>query len=134
MPEFTFETLMTYQAARAFRKRIDKLARLLPSHEEYRLTLQMRKAGLSLTNCIAEGYGRYTYKDRIHFCRESRGSLLELVDDVNECADEGYAKPEHLETLRQDADDLLRLLNGCIRYLQKRAGLRKGNDGPATDK
>jgi four helix bundle protein len=125
MPVFTFETLKVYQAARAFRKRINKLAAILPEEERYRLKQQMKRAGLSVTNCIAEGYGRYTYKDRIHFCRESRGSLLELVDDMTECEDEGYAKPEHLETLRCDAHNLLKLLNGYIRFLQQKAKQKK---------
>ena len=120
MVDFVFEQLELYQEARAFRHRIYSLAKLLP-REEFKLKTQMRDAARSLTNCIAEGHGRYTYKDRIHFCRQSRGSLQELVDDVNLCQDENYAKPEHLATLRTDAANLLKRLNGYIKYLQNQA-------------
>lgn len=117
---FEFEKLNVYQDARNFRKRIYKLAKLLPN-DEHKLVIQMRDAARSLTNCLAEGHGRYTYKDRTHFCRESRGSLMELIDDINICVDEGYAKTEHLETLRADARLLLKRLNSYIKYMQDEA-------------
>jgi four helix bundle protein len=114
--EFEFEKLLAYQEARAFRGRIYKLVKLLPK-SEFKLDAQMRDAARSLTNCLAEGHGRYTFKDRIHFCRESRGSLMELVDDISIFGDQRYAKHEHLEDLRADAAKLLKRLNGYIKYL-----------------
>ena len=114
---FEFEKLDVYQDCREFRRRIYKLSALLP-RSEFKLKCQMRDAARSLTNCIAEGYGRYTYPDRIHFCRQSRGSLLELVDDVSICEDEQYAKPEHLATLRDDAAHALKRMNAYIKYLE----------------
>ena len=136
--KFEFEKLQVYEEARAFRRRIYKLAKLLPA-VEFKLGIQMRDAARSLTNCLAEGHGRYTFKDRVHFCRQSRGSLQELVDDVTICLDQGYAKPEHLETLRQDAAALLRSLNGYMKYLRSRenetplARKRKPDSVPLTD-
>jgi four helix bundle protein len=131
--EFEFEKLIVYQEARAFRKRIYKLAKLLPGFE-FKLNGQMRDAARSLTNCIAEGYGRYTFKDRIHFCRESRGSLLELVDDINICDDEHYARHDHLDNLKLDAAKLLKRLNGYIKYLsveaQKITAIKKPSKPP----
>ena len=116
--EFVFEQLTVYQNAKAFRCRIYKLAKLLPK-EEYKLKAQMRDAARSLTNCIAEGLGRYSFKDRRRFLRDSRGSLQELIDDIDICKTEAYAKPEHLETLRDDAAVVLKLLNGYARYLKE---------------
>ena len=118
MAVFEFEKLGAYGSAREFRKRVYKLAKLLPA-DEFKLKVQMRDAARSLTNNLAEGHGRYTFRERIHFCHNSRGSLQELVDDVNLCIDEGYAKAEHLETLRADAGEVLRLINGYMAYLRK---------------
>jgi four helix bundle protein len=114
---FSFEQLEVYQAARAFKKRTYALARLLPDDERYRLRMQMRKAGLSLTNAIAEGHGRHTYKDKRHYCHEARGSLQELADDINDCIDQNYAKTEHLQDLRRDAFRVLQLIDGWARWL-----------------
>ncbi|HJZ12851.1 MAG TPA: four helix bundle protein, partial [Acidobacteriota bacterium] len=52
---------------------------------------QIRRAAVSLTNNIAEGHGRFHYQENIQFLRHSRGSLTELLDDVNTCIDEEYA-------------------------------------------
>jgi len=117
---FGFEDLDVYKAACAFRRRIYKLAELLPPEEKYALAQQMRRAAVSLTSNIAEGYGRHHWQESSQFCRQSRGSLLELVEDINICMDEGYASAEPLDKLkRQDALEVLKLLNGYIAYLQK---------------
>lgn len=114
--QFEFEKLEVYQDAKAFRGRIYKLSKLLPK-SEFKLYAQIRDAGRSLTNCVAEEHGRFTFKDRTHFCREARGSLCELIDDISIFDQEGYAKHDHLEDLRWDGAQLLKKLNGYIKYL-----------------
>ena len=117
---FGFEDLEVYKAARAFRGRIYKLAKMLPAEERSGLAQQMRRAAVSLTSNIAEGYGRHHWQDNTKFCRQSRGSLMELMDDINVCLDEQYAEAEHLEQLKtEDGLKILKLLNGYIAYLQK---------------
>ena len=123
---FGFEDLEVYKAARALRNRVDKLAAALPTDEKYGLVAQMRRAGVSVTNNIAEGHGRYNWQDNTRFCRQARGSVCEIADDINVCLDRGYAKAEHLDDLKADATKVMRLLNGYIAYLQKQR--RKDRD------
>lgn len=118
--EFAFEKLDVYKAAREYRKRLYKLVSFLPAEEKYALGSQLRRAAVSITGNIAEGHGRYNWQDNSRFCRIARGSLAETIDEINVCIDQGYAAKEHLEDLKQDAQRLLKLLNGYIRYLQKR--------------
>jgi four helix bundle protein len=80
----------------------------------------MRRAATSLTNNIAEGDGRYHYQENIQFCRQSRGSLSELIDDLNVCLDQGYFPVDYLSGLKQQAYDLNKRLNGYIAYLRRR--------------
>jgi hypothetical protein len=54
----------------------------LPQTEKYNLDNQIRRAAVSITANIAEGYGRYHYLRRIQFYRISRGSLYELKDHL----------------------------------------------------
>jgi four helix bundle protein len=117
---FGFEDLEVNKEARKFRTRIYKLAKLLPPEEKFQLRPQMTDAAISLTNNIAEGHGRFNWQDNTKFCRNSRGSLCELVDDITACMDEGYAKEEHLLDLKGHAVRVLKLLNGYIAYLQKK--------------
>jgi four helix bundle protein len=121
-PSFqTFEDLEVYRAAREFRKAIYAVARDLPDFEKYGLASQMRRAAVSLTNNIAEGHGRFHYPDQIRFMLQSRGSLEELVDDVNVCLDESYLSTEKVGKLKETAQSVLALLNGYLRYLRKRS-------------
>lgn len=116
---FGFEDLEVHQAARALRNGMYTLAKLLPDEEKYALAGQMRRAAVSLASNIAEGYGRFTWQDTTHFCRQSRGSLMELVDQINTCMDQQYAEADALGDLRNEAARVLQLLNGYIRYLQR---------------
>src|ERR1041385_8769211 len=86
----TFEDLDVYKAAREFRKAMYAVTRKLPAFEKFELASQIRRAAVSLTNNIAEGHGRYHYLDQIRFLLQARGSLEELIDDLNICEDEEY--------------------------------------------
>src|SRR5438034_7853340 len=86
----TFEDLEVYQIAREFRKRMYGVNRRLPSFEKFELGSQIRRAAVSLTNNIAEGHGRFHFLDQIKFMLQARGSLQELIDDLNVCEDETY--------------------------------------------
>jgi four helix bundle protein len=116
----TFEDLEVYKAAREYRKKMYKLAKELPPEEKYNLAGQMRRAALSLTNNIAEGHGRYFFQENIQYCRISRGSLMELIDDLNTCIDEEYFPRDYLEELKEEAYRVNKMLNGYIAYLKKR--------------
>ena len=116
----TFEDLDVYQKAREFRKRMYAAARKLPDFEKYELGRQIRRAAVSLTNNIAEGHGRYHYLDEIKFQLQSRGSLAELLDDLNVCQDEDYLPTTEIVELKERAKEVQRLINGYIRFLRER--------------
>ena len=123
-PHSTFEDLDVYQVAREFRKVMYRVAKRLPDIEKFSLAGQVRRAALSLTNNIAEGHGRYHYLDQIKFTLHSRGSLEELIDDVNVCEDEQYLPVKEIASLKQEGWRLRQLIDGYIRYLrdQKNSG------------
>jgi len=116
---FGFEDLEAYKAAHVFQGQMYRLAAVLPEAEKFGLAQQIRRAAISLTNNFAEGYGRFTWQDTTHFCRQARGSLMELVDDLNVCRQNQYADETRLADLRKEAERVLLLLNGYIKYLQK---------------
>ena len=114
-----FSDLEVYHEARKLRKRIYALTRKLPDEEKYILVSQMRRAALSVTSCIAEGHGSRGWKHNVSYLYRSRGSVNELLDQMNCCEDEGYFKQEHLDDLRKDTETVIKLINGYIRYLRK---------------
>ena len=116
----TFEDLEVYQSAREFRQKMYGVTRQLPSFEKFELASQVRRAAVSLTNNVAEGHGRYHFADQVRFFLGSRGSLQELVDELNVCADEKYLEIEKVEALKSEAWKVLGLINGYLRYLRDR--------------
>lgn len=121
----TFEDLEVYQVARAFRKAMYAVSRRLPDFEKFELSSQIRRAAVSLTNNIAEGHGRYHFADQVRFFLAARGSLQELLDDLNACEDEKYVDAEQVTGLKNEAWRLLGLINGYLQYLRSRkASLR----------
>ena len=133
----TFEDLEVYKKAREFRKRMYTTARKLPDFEKYELDRQIRRAAVSLTNNIAEGHGRYHYLDEIKFQIQARGSLAELLDDLNVCQDEDYLSLAEIVELKEQAE-VQRLINGYIRFLRSRKSgglpvVRESNDDEFLD-
>jgi four helix bundle protein len=123
----TFEDLEVYRVAREFRKTMYRVTRGLPDIEKFGLAGQIRRAAVSLTNNIAEGHGRYHFLEQIKFTLHSRGSLEELIDDLNVCDDEQYLPVEEIASLRQCGWRLRQLIDGYIRYLRQQK-----NSGPSS--
>ena len=100
--------------AREFGRKVDILIKKLPSDEKFRLIPQMKRAKLSITNNLAEGYGRYHFQENIQFCRQSRGSIYELIDDFMECFECGYLGEKQCGEYKQQGYELIKVLNGYI--------------------
>jgi four helix bundle protein len=116
----TFEDLEAYQVAREFRKAMYRVAKRLPEEEKFGLASQVRRAAVSLTNNIAEGHGRFHFLEQIKFMLQARGSLEELLDDLNVCEDEEYLALTEIEKLKQEGWRVHKLINGYIRFLRTR--------------
>ena len=123
----TFEDLEVYQVAREFRRAMYRVAKQLPGEEKFGLCSQIRRAAVSLTNNIAEGHGRFHFLEQIKFTLHSRGSLEELIDDLNVCDDERYLSVEEIASLKQCGWRLRQLIDGYIRYLRQQK-----NSGPSS--
>ena len=117
----SFEELDCWKACREVRRFIYKLVKKFPREELYGLVQDMRRAARSTTHNIAEGFGRFYYQENIQFCRHSRGSLHELIDQLITSLDEGCIAPEEYEKGRSlIAKALALLLNGYINYLSSK--------------
>ncbi|AMQ54759.1 four helix bundle protein [Algoriphagus sanaruensis] len=86
----TFEDFEVWKKGREVRLFVQKVVKNFPPEEKYALAIQIRKSSRSITNNIAEGYGRFFYQENIQFCRISRGSLSESLDHMIVAFDEGY--------------------------------------------
>ena len=81
---------------------------------------QLVRAADSIDANIAEGYGRYHYKENKNFCYYSRGSLLETKGFVKKCKDRGLISEEKSNELLKELDEIHRMLNAYISYIGKK--------------
>lgn len=123
----SFEQLDAYKKAREIRVFVSKILEKLPKEEKFALFMQTKRASRSISNNIAEGFGRFHYQENIQFCRIARGSLTETLDHLIIALDEGYITNEDLNNFRGLYNSWLRLINGYIGYLKKaKIGLDNG--------
>jgi len=119
----TFEELDVYQKAVGFRCEISRFCKILPLEEKHRMKDQMIRASRSITANIAEGFGRHHHQENCQFCRQARGSLSEMLDHINCARDEKYLNDQQYYELRKRLEEVWKVLNGYIAYLQKCAKL-----------
>ena len=117
----SFEDLQCWQACREVRIFISEIVKNYPKEERFSIVDNMKRAARSTTQNIAEGFGRFHYKENIQFCRVSRGSLYELIDDLITSIDEGFITKENYELGRTKISNAMALLNGYINYLNRKA-------------
>ena len=113
----SFKDLNCWKKGKEIRQKISELIKTFPDHEKYDLVSQMRRASRSVTHNIAEGYGRFHFQENIQYCRTSRGSLYELIDQVDFAESEKYITLEVAHQLEKELLENIKIINGYIRYL-----------------
>ena len=115
----TFEELEVWKQAKEIRKKFIIIVKSFPHSEVYNLADQIRRASRSATSNIAEGYGRFHHQENIQFCRQSRGSLYELIDHLTSAFDEGYINEQIQSETKVEIYNCIKVLNGYIENLKK---------------
>ena len=122
-----FTDIAAWKLARKLRIEVYRIVKELPSEERFDLGSQMRKAAVSCTANIAEGYGRFHFQENIQFCRQSRGSMYETQDHLITCVDNSYISKEKYDVVWKISEDAIKLLDGYIRYLNKQKSEKNKN-------
>ena len=113
----TFEDLDCWKKCTALRRRLLARVKSFPSEEKYRLIDQIVRAARSVTANLAEGFGRFHYQEYVQYCRQSRGSLYELIDHLIVAHEEEYISESELKDFKNEIEKCLAVLNGFINYL-----------------
>lgn len=121
MAEQSFETLKVWQKSHALMLDVHKrLLHQFPREEKYGLTDQLRRSSKSVPANIAEGAGRFYYMDNVRFCYHARGSLDETLNHVIAARDLGFFSSEIYQELRDQIEEIRKLLNGYIAWLKEK--------------
>jgi four helix bundle protein len=116
-----FTDLLTWQKGHSFVLAVYKSTARLPQSEQFGLTGQIRRAAVSVTSNIVEGFERGTNKEFRQFLIISRASLAETQNQLLLAKDLGYLKKEDFERLAGQSVELRKMINGFIKSLQTRS-------------
>ena len=116
---FSFENLRVYQLARELVKNVYLLQIRFPKEERYALGDQVRRAATSITANLAEGSGRQSLKEKIHFIEIAFGSMTEVFCELQTACDLNYIKTEQLDALRPLFTEVAKMLSGLRNRIQK---------------
>lgn len=116
----SFEELDCWQKCRKVRIWVFYFIRDKLNSSDKDLTDNLRRASHSITRNIAEGFGRFHFKENIRFCRISRGSLFEIRDDLIICLDEEYVTQGDIQEGLRLINEAFHSLHGYIKYLKSR--------------
>lgn len=97
---------------------IYKTTKDFPKNEFFGLVSQLRRATISVESCIAEGFARFHYKDRLNFYFDARGSISEIESQTITSRDLGYINKERYQAIFDQAEKTGRILSGLIRSTQ----------------
>lgn len=109
---FGFENLAAYQRAMDLVDKVYDLLKGFPAEERYALCDQLRRAVVSVPSNIAEGLGRSSNKEQVHFMEISYGSLMETYCQLSIAKRRHYISDEVFKELASDIENIVRPLFG----------------------
>ena len=115
MELFYYRRLDVYKDAKQLAINVNEALKSFPKEERYALTNQLQRASTSVMFNIAEGFGRYGSKERIHFLDIANGSLMEVSSQIELAEAYHYISA----TQREDFD------NQILSIVKQLAGLRR---------
>lgn len=120
MSNFSFFDLQAYKEAKLLVKDIYTLLERFPNYEVYALGDQLRRAVVSVPSNIAEGSGRGSVKEKIHFLEIAYGSLTETLCQLDIAHDLGYITDVEFKNIQDRIDVIGKLLSGLRNSFKKK--------------
>ena len=117
----TYRDLIVWQKAYNFTLDLYRVTRCFPKEELYGLTSQMRRAAISITSNIAEGFGRSGAKEKDQFFAIAHGSLYETESQVLIAQGVGYLTEDEARALLTQLDEVSRMLQKLRKVNKERS-------------
>jgi len=112
-----FEEINSWQKARQFNKRVYEITDNQKFKRDFDLVRQIRRASISISSNIAEGFERNTDKEFIHFLYIAKASAGEVRSQLYLASDLNYIEKVEFEELFKNVSDISKLISGFIKYL-----------------
>lgn len=111
----TFRDLYAWQEAHKFVLTVYALSKKFPKEELFALTSQLRRAAVSITSNLAEGFSRTSYKEKANFYSIALGSLTESQNQLIIALDLNYTAKMDFDNAWNQSVVVSKLINGLLK-------------------
>lgn len=111
----SFKDLNAWREGHILVLEVYRITKSFPKDELFALTSQMRRAAVSITSNIAEGFSRQSYKEKTQFYSTAQGSVTEIQNQLTISKDVGYISNEDFLKIDNQSNKVHKILNGLIR-------------------
>ena len=125
---FSYRELVAYQRSKALVSEVYATLESFPKKETYALCDQLRRAVISIPSNIAEGMGRTSIKEQIHFIEIAFGSLYEVMCQIELAKDLNYITEVQFKEIEESVQNVAKPLSG-LRSKRKKALNTEGIKG-----
>ena len=116
----SYKDLVVWQKGMAFANDvIQVIEHLETDRKHYRMIEQLEAAVTSIPMNIAEGKGRDSKKEYVHFLHIARGSLYETITLLEIFHMRDWIKPDIFLELEQKSNEIAKMLNGLINAISR---------------
>ena len=115
----SFRDLNAYKESKVLVKMTYQLLKKFPNEEKYALCEQIRRAVISVTSNIAEGAGRISVREQMHFLEISYGSLMEVLSQMDIALDLGYIDSDDFCKIEKHCNNCASLISWLRSYLDR---------------
>lgn len=119
----SFENLEVYKLSIQFTAEVYSLLKKEPLKNDFAIVDQLKRATISISNNIAEGFERQTDKEFLRFLYFSKGSAGEVRNLFNVLETIGYCKAEDVAAYKNKVIHISKQLANYIKYIKKRSNL-----------
>lgn len=121
------ENLEIYKLSERLEVFIYKVTEKFPKDEKYRSVDQLRRSSSSSTDNIAESYNRYSFGDKINRMYIARGEAGETKAGIRKAFKKGFVSEKITNFVDAKYTELIKGINGYIRYLKRMEEEKKNN-------
>jgi four helix bundle protein len=114
MSEAKFRESIAWKKAMELTRAVYQLTAAFPREEMFGLTNQLRRASVSIASNLAEGQGRLTLREFLHFLGVARGSTLEVLTQLEIALMMGLGDATQLQSAQELAEDVRRIISASI--------------------
>jgi len=127
MAELRFKDLEVWRVSMDLVVRVYQITREFPKSEQFGLASQLQRSAVSIPSNIAEGSGRGTKRDFAHFLDQARGSLFEVITQLEISRSLSFGNSDEIKATQMEYEILGMRINALIRTMKDSRRIREGD-------